>query len=229
MYHSLSLPYTVMLLDDHEVVRHGVVANLASEKDIEVVGSFGSSRELFAALALHPADIVVIDYALSSHEVDGFNLIRALKIRYPETRSLVLSAHHNPMTVALVLQAGSRGFISKTQGASELIEAIRAVALGSIYLHPSMKEEVDQLSKVSSPQTPESEEGESSLLIKQAALSPREREVLRCFLEGMSVTEVAVKFSRSPNTISAQKQSAYRKLGIRTDSELFKLHHQLKK
>lgn len=228
MHRSLSSPYTVMLLDDHEVVRHGVAMSLSREADIEVIGSFGNSRELFEALALRPADIVLVDYALSPSEVDGFNLIRALKTRYPETRSLVLSAHHNPATAALTLQAGSRGFISKTQGTGELIQAIRMVALGDVYMHPSMKEEVGKLSKVSSSKVVDPGEGEASLLIKQTTLSPREREVLRCFLEGMSVTEVAEKFSRSANTISTQKQSAYRKLGIRTDSELFKLHHQLR-
>lgn len=227
MFSSLSQRCTVMLLDDHEVVRRGVATSLARETDIEIIGSFRSSKELFAALSRQPADIVVIDYTLAPNEVDGFNLIRVLKIRYPETRSLVLSSHYNPATVALSLQAGSRGFVGKVQDTGELARAIRTVARGHIYLHPSMAEEVDQRSKVSPPDVREPGEEGDELLVKRASLSPREREVLRCYLDGLSVNEIAAKFSRSPNTISAQKQSAYRKLGIRNDSELFKIHHQL--
>ena len=66
-----------------------------------------------------------------------------------------------------------------------------------------------------------------SALIDRSELSPREREVLRCCLDGMSVTDIAEKFARSIKTISSQKQSAYRKLGIRTDTELFKIKHEL--
>lgn len=140
----------------------------------------------------------------------------------------MLSAHYNAVIVALALQAGSNGFIGKAQGADEFAKAIRTITRGGTYLHPSMVEEMEQLAKTfSQSQHGPGEEGDK-LSIKQASLSPREREVLRCYLDGLSVNEIANKFMRSPNTISAQKQSAYRKLGIRTDSELFKIHHQLK-
>lgn len=223
MTQSFSRHCTVALLDDHELIRHGLASRLVEEQDIEVIGSFGTSRQLFASLSVQTPDVIVVDYMLAPDEVDGLNLLRTLKIRYPKSRPLVLSAHYNPATVALAMQAGSRGFMGKSQEVGELVAAIRTVARGRIYLHPCMAEELAMLSEGGA-----GPDGDAATLDRHASLSPREREVLRCYLDGMSVNEIASKFSRSPNTISAQKQSAYRKLGIRTDNELFKIHHQLK-
>jgi len=219
-------PRTVMLLDDHEVIRVGTALWLSRESDLEIIGSFSTSGELFAALAKRRPDIVVVDFMLGPLEIDGVNLIRALRVRYPECRTLVLSAQYTPATVSLALQAGSWGFFGKSQRLDELAAAIRTVARGKIYLHPAMAREVgvsaSALCKVSV--TAERTCG----CAHDEILSPREREVLRCFLDGMSVNGIAAKFSRSANTISTQKQSAYRKLGIKTDSELFKLSGSLR-
>ncbi|BBP80161.1 DNA-binding response regulator [Pseudomonas sp. Ost2] len=217
--------YTVMLLDDHELIRVGTSLWLSKEPDLEVVGSFSTGRELLAALAIRQPDILVIDFMLGPTEIDGINLIRALRVRYPDCRPLVLSAHYTPATVSLALRAGSWGFFGKTQRLDGLA-AIRTVARGKIYLHPIMAREVATVS--------EKEVYEAASASEQVPacahdiLSPREREVLRCFLDGMSVNGIAEKFSRSANTISTQKQSAYRKLGIKTDSELFKLSSSLR-
>lgn len=217
-------PRSVILLDDHEVIRHGLAARLALERDLEVIGSHASSRELLIGMAQRPADIVVIDFMLGPSDVDGVNLIRALRVKFPSCKILVFSAHYSPATVALALQAGARGFVGKSQDMDELVAAIHTVVRGQIYLQQSMAADVASFSEASS----QAGEG-ADTLISNPNLSPREREVLRCCLDGMSVSDIAAKFSRSANTISTQKQSAFRKLGIRTDNELFKIRHQLEK
>ncbi|WP_224770893.1 response regulator transcription factor [Pseudomonas sp. FEN] len=223
---SFSSPYTVMLLDDHEVVRQGIEIGLAKEADLEVIGSFGTGRELVTALTQRQADVVVIDFILGPSEIDGINLIRVLKRRFGQCKPLVLSSHYTPATVALSLKAGGRGFLGKVQNLGELATAIRTVAQGRIYLQPSMTAQIAEVPSGFALAHMGSTSELSSSLTQSSNLSPREQEVLRCFLDGMSVNAIAAKFSRSANTISTQKQSAYRKLGIKNDSELFKIFHQ---
>jgi two-component system, NarL family, captular synthesis response regulator RcsB len=217
-------PVNVMLLDDHPVVRHGLQLSLERETGIEVVGSFSTTDALLDALATRDAHVLVVDYSLGPQEVDGVSLIRALRFRSPESHVLVVSGHYNPATVSLALRAGARGFVGKTQPLSELAEAIRTVAAGRSYLNPLMAAELDL---IAAPKPIAVDAQCERTLSRNEKLSPREREVLRCFLDGMSVTHIAEKFDRSVNTISTQKQAAFRKLGIRTDNELFKIRHEI--
>ena len=211
-------PHRIMLLDDHPIVIEGVERRLAHVPHIDVVGTYTTARELIQALgaAEEPVHLAIVDFALGPQDVDGVNLLRALKLRYPDTAVLVFSSHFNPATVALALQAGVNGFLSKTQGADDLVEAIEQIARGHTYLSDTMREQLDALSRTAPVR---------GIVPGQVAetLSPREQEVLRCTLEGMSTSETSAKFSRAMSTISTQKKSAYQKLGIRTDAELFKV------
>ncbi|KAF1039744.1 MAG: Transcriptional regulatory protein UhpA [Herbaspirillum frisingense] len=212
----------IALLDDHAVVRYGFARRLAEEPDFQVVGIFATSRELMASLRTTPADLLIIDYALGSNDIDGLNLIRVLKVRFPRCKILVSSSHYNPATVALAMKAGARGFVGKSQELSELIQAVRVVSVGRVHLSGFMAGELDAMMTAGAAAALRSDS-----LSEHAALSPREREVLRCCLDGMTVTEIAEKFARSVKTISGQKQSAFRKLGVRNDNELFKIQHQI--
>ena len=131
--------------------------------------------------------------------------------------------------VNLAIGAGANGFLGKSQPVEDLTVAIRTVASGQLYLSSMMAFKLDK--KPVSGQERTSANGDDpsgdTLLVSNVALSPKEREVLRCCLEGLQVSQIALKFMRSRKTISGQKQSAYRKLGIRTDVELFRLQHNL--
>lgn len=222
---SYQLPIRVMLLDDHPIVRQGFVTALKSAADILVVGNFTTGRELMFALAVSTAHVLLIDYALGPGDIDGINLIRALRIRFPNSAVLVVSGHYTTATVALALRAGAHGFLGKTQPVEDLAKAIRTVAIGKCYLDPVMAAYLD-IENRSFSEAVEVDGYDDTMLTNKAKLSPREREVLRCVMDGMSVTEIALKFSRSVNTISTQKQAALRKLGVRNDTELFKVFHQ---
>jgi two-component system capsular synthesis response regulator RcsB len=222
-------PLRVMLLDDHEFILDGMSLTLSTQSDISVVGRYASSQALFSALQRSAVDVVVMDYCLQPGEVDGLNLIRALRIRSPQSQVLVVSALHTPSTVALALRCGARGFIGKELDAQVLAQGIRKVATGQVYLYPSMARQlvendvcIRDMPAASSLTTPA-----GGALIKNSELTVREHEVLRCCLHGLTVTEIAAKFSRSVKTISAQKQSAFRKLGLRNNNELFKIRPQL--
>lgn len=213
----------LMLLDDHELVRQALAHRLQEEHDLLVVGSFGSAQPLMSALTTTPTDVLVVDYSLGPSDIDGPNLIRALRVRYPATKVLVVSSHHQSTIISLALQAGAQGFVGKWQSSEEFIAAIRAVARGRVYIDPLMTAEIAD-SKADGDTF-----GDARALTDQAKLSPREREVLRCCLDGMKVSDIAAKFSRSVNTISTQKQAALRKLGIKSDHELFKIRHMLER
>ncbi|MCF5724092.1 response regulator [Pseudomonas syringae] len=217
-----------MLLDDHEMVRQGIELGLVNEADFDVIGSYGTGTQLLEALARRPADIVVMDFILGQADIDGLSLIRTLSRRFKKCKAIVVSSHYTPATVSLALKAGSWGVLGKTQNLTELITAIRTVAQGKIYLQPCMLSALQGVQPALDASHPNSNVELLSPLQLSACLTPKEQEVLRCFLDGMSVNSIAAKFSRSASTISTQKQSAYRKLGIKTDSELFKFSRQFR-
>ncbi|CAA2109257.1 response regulator transcription factor [Variovorax paradoxus] len=211
----------IALLDDHAIVRHGLVSRLQDEPDFLVVGVFGTSGEAVRGLAETPAELLLLDFALGANELDGVSLIRALRAKFPECRILVLSAHHDPATVALALRVGARGFVGKGEGMAELIKAIRTVATGAVYLNSDMSYRVPEAA------IDAVNDANNASALKSASLTAREQEVIRCYLAGMTVTEIAEKFNRSIKTISTQKAAAFRKLGVTSNNGLFKIKHTL--
>lgn len=221
-------PFDAMLLDDHEFVLDGICLTLSAQPDIRVVGRFTSSQRFFEALRHTTPDVVLVDYCLQPGEVDGLNLVRALRIRHPSIRVLVLSSLHTPATVAMALRCGAAGFVGKDIDPLELPEVMRKVVGGQVYVHAAIASKLSE----SRLELGEGEGGSSSTNFHKPGLSVstltvREHEVLRCCLDGHSVTDIATKFSRSVKTISAQKQSAFRKLGVRNNNELFKIRAHL--
>lgn len=213
-----------MLLDDHEVVRLGLTALLSAQSDITVTGSCATSAELLAALAVEVPDIVLIDLQLHGDTTNGLALIPQLARQFPDCRLLVLSANDSPVTAATALQAGCAGYANKTEDIPELIRAIRMVGRGRLYVPPAMAAEVAKLTSLSANAPAQSPE---QSVVDAAKLSPRELEVLLALLEGLSVNDVAARYSRSATTISTQKKNAFKKLGIRSNGELFRIRHVL--
>ena len=225
-------PIRVAILDDHPIVRHGIKICLAGQRDIAVVGSFERSSELLRWLARNRADVLVLDYSLGPGEIDGVHLIHAIRSRFADCRILISSAFNAPTTVALAGLAGASGFFSKEQHVSELPDAIRRVNAGGTYCDPSLGMAVAAVltrpGALSAPPAaadaweagPTGKKGRAAIDPK-LLLSSREYEVLRCCLAGMSISDIANKFSKSPKTISTQKNTAYRKLGIQSDVELY--------
>jgi len=216
----------IALLDDHPIILFGVASTLTREQDFKIVGTYGHSRALIEGLATRPAEVIVIDYALSREDLDGAALIRTLLKRVPGARLIVYSAHYEPSAVASALRNGARGFVGKTQATERLAIAIRAVSNGEVFVDAdmafSLMETTTAFRQSNTDVTPPIPT-EVESIVQGAKLSPRERDVIRCFLNGMTVGEIAKKFDRSAKTISTQKFTAYRKLGVRSDNGLFKI------
>ncbi|MBW8775283.1 MAG: response regulator transcription factor [Stenotrophomonas sp.] len=190
---------------------------LRQHSGVQVRVSLSNEADLLQLLEHSPScvDLLLTDALPMGDVGDGLALLRVLSQRWPALPVLVLSAHCNASTVATAMRAGARGFLSKSTPPETLLRAIDVVARGGRFVPPELREEL---------KLPRTRRASAPVL---APLSQREREVLRLVLKGFSTSEMALRSGRSASTISSQKTSAYRKLGIRGDGDLFRFRHLL--
>src|ERR1041384_1332407 len=122
----------ILVVDDHPLVRDGLVRLIGREKDLVCCGQAGTVGEAHAAVAKERPDLVVLDLRLKGG--DGLELIKSLKAEHPGLRILTLSQHDAPMYVERALRAGAMGYVVKEQAAEEVLTAIRTVLAGEVYL-----------------------------------------------------------------------------------------------
>ncbi|KXU87775.1 LuxR family transcriptional regulator [Paraburkholderia monticola] len=200
----------VILADDHPAVVAGLLHTLKKHRTLDVVDTVGNSTELVAALGKQPCDVLVSDYAMPGGDYgDGITLFSFLRRRYPALRIVILTMIDNPGVIRSILKLDIQCILSKADTTDHLLAAIHGAYANGRYFSPTISKIVWQLDVESS--------GSSS-----RALTKRESEVIRLFVSGLSVNEIAAQLSRSKQTISAQKTSAMRKLGVETDTELIK-------
>ncbi len=191
---------TVLLVDDHSLVRRGFRRMLEDESDMEVVGEAGDGEEsITLAKKLHPR-VVVMDCALPG--LNGLQATRQIMEDSPETAVLMLSMHTESTWVRQAIEAGAKGYILKNAMDLELGAAIRKVAAGETVFDP----QVEQRSAL---------KGEPS-----AALTQRELEVLQMIVEGKSNKEIATVLDLSPNTVAVHRANIMNSLGIHKTAEL---------
>ncbi|EEA01198.1 two component transcriptional regulator, LuxR family [Burkholderia sp. H160] len=199
----------VILADDHPVILEGVRYELERSSTISVVGTAKNSTELMAALTNSPCDVLVSDYVMPGGSYgDGLALFSAIHQRYPNVRLVVLSMMENPVVLRLLMQAGNCCIFSKADPISNLTIAVHAAYANGRYLSPRMATIANAIKSGTRGSTAGS------------PLTRRELEVVRFFVSGMSVTEIAELLRRSKKTISTQKSSAMLKLSIERDADL---------
>jgi DNA-binding NarL/FixJ family response regulator len=201
----------VLLADDHEIVRGGLRSLLEQESDMDVVADIGDGqRAIELARTLRP-NVVVMDISMP-----GLNGTMATKRILAETRSvkvLALSAHTDRRFVSDMLKAGATGYLPKSCAPEELVNAIREVHAGGIYLSPKVAGVVVEGFVKADPRP-----GQTA----GAPLSDREREVLQLIAEGRSSKEIGVALHISTRTVDTHRQRMMDKLGIHTIAELTK-------
>jgi two-component system response regulator NreC len=197
---------SVLLMDDHVVVREGLRALLERQDDIDVVAEAGSVTEAVESDA-HP-DVVVADLVLPDDR--GADVVRRLRERHPDAAILVLTMVDNPTDVQLCLAAGARGYLLKETASTELVDAVRRVAAGADYLQPSLGAALAKWR--------EAPGRVHARAIDE--LTPREREVLRLIALGHTNAEIATMLYVSVRTVENHRASVLRKLGLRTRAEL---------
>lgn len=200
---------TVLLADDHAVVRDGLRALLESGQDLQVVGVAGNGRDAVTEVQRLRPDIVIMDIAMP--ELDGVEATRRIVEKCPGTRVLILSMYLSAEHIHRALQAGAQGYVLKECAGDEVVEAIRTLRAGKRYLSHRITETVidDYL-----------RDGANVSPID--SLSLRERDVLQLVVEGRTNAAVAQALSLSPKTVETYRARIMRKLKVHDTVELVK-------
>ena len=194
----------VVLADDHSVVRAGLKAVLGTAKDIEVVGEASGGREAVALVVRLKPDVVVMD--LSMDDMDGTAATAEITALGTNTRVLVLTMHDEEDYLVPVIEAGAAGFLVKSVADRELVDAVRMIARGDMYMRPSAAR---VLAKRITRKDPAQADRE-----RFARLTDRERDVLRLVAQGYSAPEIGGRLFISPKTVDTYKQRIHEKMGL---------------
>jgi two-component system response regulator NreC len=202
-------PIRIVLADDHAMFRAGLAALLESETRFEVVGEASTGEEAVdLSRALKP-DIVVMD--LSMPGTNGLEATRRIAALGLDTRVLVLTVHAEEEYLVPVVEAGASGYLTKTSADTDLIEALKVVSRGQVYLPP-------KATTLLLRQYKRAEDDDEPSRLKE--LSSREREVLALTAEGFSSREIGKKLFISPKTVDTYRSRIMEKLGLSHRSEL---------
>jgi DNA-binding NarL/FixJ family response regulator len=196
---------TVLLVDDHAVVREGYRRLLEASASIRVIGEASEAQGAYLAWQAHRPQVTVMDISLPG--ASGIEALRRIRARDLEARVLMFSMYEDSVFAARALQAGARGYVTKAAAPQVLVEAVLAVAAGKPYIVPSVAQELAMRSVA------RDQDGAGSL-------SPREFEVLRMLVEGKPVGEIALSLGLTAKTIANHQSALRQKLGAGTAVQL---------
>jgi DNA-binding NarL/FixJ family response regulator len=201
----------VLVVDDHPAVREALAIRIAGEADLQVCGEAADLAEAIQLAGSTDPDVAVIDLALKSGS--GIDLIKRLRDRNEKLLMIVWSMYSEDLFAERALRAGARGYINKEQATSKIIDAIRAVLKGKVYLSQAMTDKL-----VRRAVGPASRSGSPGLAID--SLSDRELDVFRLIGEGVKTAEIAARLHLSIKTIETYRDRIRAKLGLNDGIEL---------
>ena len=201
----------IVLADDHHVVRHGLRTLFNAEPDFEVVGEVSSGLEVLDMVEKKKPDILVLD--LMMPEIGGLEVARQVSQRVPQTKIMVLSMQANEAYVLEALRNGAAGYCLKDTSATELIEAVRAIASGQRYLSSTLSERAIDAYVI---------RAQAANVDSYDTLTNREREVLHLLAEGRSNTEVAERLFISARTVEVHRANLMHKLHLKNQTDIIR-------
>jgi DNA-binding NarL/FixJ family response regulator len=195
----------VVLADDHAIVREGLRVLLRSAPDITVVGEADNASSALELAQQFTPDVMVLDLDMPGG--DGASGLRAIQEKVPSVRVLILTMHSEQERLLALLESGARGYLSKAAASTDLIEGIRVVAAGDVYVRPAAAR---LLAAAIVPQR-----ADETAQTRFRALSNREKTILRSVAQGYSGAEIARSLGISSKTVDAYKRRVEEKLGFR--------------
>jgi DNA-binding NarL/FixJ family response regulator len=207
----MSKKTTVVLADDHVMLRHGLRALFEKEEGLEVVGEAGDGRSAVRMVLDLEPDVLIMDIAMP--DLNGIEATRQIKAEVPRVKVIALSMHADRRFVEGMLRAGASGYVLKSSASEELVAAIDAVTSGRLYTSKKITDVVMEgyVRKLTKPQP-----------VEPSPLTPREREVLQLMAEGKSTKEIASELHLSVNTVDTHRRHIMEKLDIHSIAELTK-------
>lgn len=205
----------ILLADDHAIIRDGLRQIFADTDDLQVAGEAASGHEVLARVREADWDILLLD--LSMPGKSGLELIKQIKAEKPRLPILVLSMHEPAQYAQRALRAGAAGYLNKDSDAPHLIEVVRKVARGGIFVSPEVAEQMARGIMPDAERLP------------HTLLSDREFQVFRLIAAGVAVTEIAHQLSLSVKTVSTHKTRIMQKMNLANHTELvrYALGHRL--
>ncbi len=200
----------LLIVDDHPIVRDGLVAILTTQPDFRIVGEAASGQEALALFQQDQPDVVLLD--LEMPEMDGVELIRQLRVARPDVKTVVFTAFDTDERILSALQAGAKGYLLKGAPRAELFDAIRIVYRGGSLLQPVVASRL--LNQIATPATGGQAGGE---LVED--LTPREHEVLVLLAQGKQNKEIAAELTIAERTVKFHISSIFGKLGAGNRTE----------
>jgi len=203
---------TVLLADDHAMVRDGLKLLLESQQDITVVGLASNGREAIKLAKKNTPDVVILDIAMP--ELNGIEAAQKIRNALPRTRIIILSMHATSEHVFRALQAGAEGYLLKESAGAEVVKAVRAVMGNRRYLSEKIAAAAKGMQV--------SGQGTAAAKSPLESLSEREREVLQLVVEGRSSADIASAINLSPKTVETYRSRIMRKLNVHDVAGLVK-------
>jgi DNA-binding NarL/FixJ family response regulator len=199
----------LLLLDDHILFREGLRRLLVSESDFETVAECGTPAEALAALSHSAVDIVLLDFDLEDDT--GTRFIASATAAGYEGKILMVTAGMSPLDISVARKLGISGIFLKHNSPTSLLEAIRAVAGGGVWMDPK--------TMPANESRPAKSDGEAAAI----QLTPREQKVLRSVFEGLTNKEMAYQLGVSQSSVKATLQQLFEKMGVRTRGQLVRI------
>ena len=209
---------TVVVVDDHPVVRAGMRALLESARDLNVLAEGSTGAQALELVVRHRPDVLVLDVNLP--DLSGLEVARRLQTRGDTPAILILSVRDDRETIFELLESGAAGYVLKDEAPERLVRAVRVVARGESWLSPSVARQV-----IDRAVTPKGAPSEEVL----EPLTPRENEVLSLLAQGLDNAAIAERLVVTKRTVQNHVSTIYSKLGVssRTQAALYALRHGL--
>lgn len=221
----MSVPITVLIADDHPLLREGLVRILAMEQGIEVVGEAGSGPEAVSMVAELRPDVVLMDISMPG---GGLTATREISRQFPEVGVIILTIHDDEQYLYELVRAGAKGYLVKDSEPRRVVEAIRLVHQGGSYLPPDLMDKVlGEFRRLQEGGAPPAARERPRTGVD--ALTARELEILQLIVEGRSNAQIAGALYISEKTVKNHITNILRKLGLddRTQAAVFALRHGL--
>ncbi len=199
----------IVIVDDHPLVREGLIGLLSAQSDFEVCGEAAGATEARRVVATTRPDVAIVDLTLA--DGSGLELIKEFKANTSGMKLLVLSMHDESLFAERALRAGAVGYVSKHEASRTIVQAVRTILAGKLYLSPNMTELVVQRAFVA---------GGDLSRPPVDRLTEREREVFELIGQGISSRQIAARLEVSPKTVETHREHIKEKLELTTGAEL---------